>query len=152
MKQENTEKNIIVNKKAFHEYFIIQSWEAGIVLVGTEVKSLRDKKCNISDSYARIKNGEVYLINSHINEYEFGNRFNHNPLRDRKLLLNKSEIRKIDSKVKEKGLTLIVTRFYFKEGKVKVELALAKGKHTYDKRETIANKDFMRDQARKVKL
>jgi len=152
MKQQNGNNMVIQNKKAYHEYFILQTWEAGIVLVGTEVKSLRAKKCNINDSYAIVRNGEVFLINSHIEEYDHGNRFNHDPKRDRKLLLNKSEIRKIAAKVKEKGLTLVPLKIYFKNGKAKVELGLAKGKHLYDKRETIANKDFMREQSRKIKL
>ncbi len=152
MKQENTNYTVVVNKKAYHDYFILQTWEAGICLVGTEVKSLRAKKANISDAYATVKNGEVFLINAHINEYEQGNRFNHDPRRDRKLLLNRSEIRKISSKVKEKGFTLVPLKIYFKNGKAKVEIALAKGKHTYDKRESIADRDFMREQSRKIKI
>lgn len=152
MKQEYQFFTVVVNKKAYHDYFILQTWEAGICLVGTEVKSLRAKKANIADSYATIRKGEVFLINAHINEYEKGNRFNHDPRRDRKLLLNRSEIRKISSKVQEKGFTLVPLRIYFKNGKAKVELALAKGKHTYDKREAIANKDFMREQSRKIKI
>jgi len=145
------EKNITVNRKAQHEYFIIQTYEAGIVLVGTEVKSLREGKVNLVDSYATIKNGEVWLINAHISEYRQGNINNHNPTRDRKLLLNKNEIRKLIGKTKEKGLTLIPLRMYFKNGRVKVELALAKGKKSYDKRETIAKKDFQREQERRIK-
>jgi len=145
------EKNITVNRKAQHEYFIIQTYEAGIVLVGTEVKSLREGKVNLVDSYATIKNGEVWLINAHISEYRQGNINNHNPTRDRKLLLNKSEIRKLIGKTKEKGLTLIPLRLYFLKGNVKVELALAKGKKSYDKRETIAKKDFQREQERRIK-
>ncbi|HOJ37936.1 MAG TPA: SsrA-binding protein SmpB [Ignavibacteriales bacterium] len=152
MKQENTNYTVVVNKKAYHDYFILQTWEAGICLVGTEVKSLRAKKANISDAYATVKNGEVFLINAHINEYEQGNRFNHDPRRDRKLLLNRSEIRKISSKIKEKGFTLVPLKIYFKNGKAKVEIALAKGKHTYDKRESIADRDFMREQSRKIKI
>lgn len=145
------EKNITVNRKAQHEYFIIQTFEAGIVLKGTEVKSLREGKVNLVDSYATIKNGEVWLISAHISEYRQGNINNHNPTRDRKLLLNKSEIRKLIGKTKEKGLTLIPLRLYFLKGKVKVELALAKGKKSYDKRETIAKKDFQREQERRIK-
>jgi len=145
------EKNITVNRKAQHEYFIIQTYEAGIVLVGTEVKSLREGKVNLVDSYATIKNGEVWLISAHISEYRQGNINNHNPTRDRKLLLNKNEIRKLIGKTKEKGLTLIPLRMYFKNGRVKVEIALAKGKKSYDKRETIAKKDFQREQERRIK-
>jgi SsrA-binding protein len=146
------EKNIVVNRKALHDYYILQTYEAGIVLKGTEVKSLREGKGNLVDSYATIKNGEVWLINSHISEYKQGNINNHNPTRDRKLLLNKSEIRKLTGKIKEKGLTLIPLRLYFLRGKVKVELALARGKKSYDKRESIAKKDFQREQERKVKF
>lgn len=145
------EKNITVNRKAQHEYFIIQTFEAGIVLKGTEVKSLREGKVNLVDSYATIKNGEVWLLNAHISEYKQGNINNHIPTRDRKLLLNKSEIRKLIGKIKEKGFTLIPLRLYFLKGKVKVELALAKGKKSYDKRESIAKKDFQREQERRIK-
>uniref|UniRef100_A0A7V2ZJE6 SsrA-binding protein n=1 Tax=Ignavibacterium album TaxID=591197 RepID=A0A7V2ZJE6_9BACT len=151
MINENEEKNITVNRKARHEYHILQTYEAGIVLVGTEVKALREGKANLVDSYATIKNGEVWLVGAHISEYKQGNINNHNPTRDRKLLLNKSEIRKLIGKTKEKGLTLIPLRLYFKKGRVKVELALAKGKKSYDKRETIAKKDFQREQERKIK-
>lgn len=151
MEKAPEEKNITVNRKARHEYHILQIFEAGIVLVGTEVKALREGKANLVDSYATIKNGEVWLIGAHISEYKQGNINNHNPTRDRKLLLNKSEIRKLIGKTKEKGLTLIPLRMYFKNGRVKVELALAKGKKSYDKRETIAKRDFQREQERKIK-
>ncbi len=151
MINENEEKNITVNRKARHDYHILQSYEAGIVLVGTEVKALREGKANLVDSYATIKSGEVWLVGAHISEYKQGNINNHNPTRDRKLLLNKSEIRKLIGKTKEKGLTLIPLRLYFKKGRVKVELALAKGKKSYDKRETIAKRDFQREQERKIK-
>lgn len=151
MAKEIEEKNITVNRKARHEYHILQTFEAGIVLVGTEVKALREGKANLVDSYATIKNGEVWLVSAHISEYRQGNINNHNPTRDRKLLLNKSEIRKLIGKTKEKGLTLIPLRMYFKNGRVKVELALAKGKKSYDKRETIAKRDFQREQERRIK-
>lgn len=151
MINENEEKNITVNRKARHEYHILQTYEAGIVLVGTEVKALREGKANLVDSYATIKNGEVWLVGAHISEYKQGNINNHNPTRDRKLLLNKSEIRKLIGKTKEKGLTLVPLRLYFKKGRVKVELALAKGKKSYDKRETIAKRDFQREQERRIK-
>ncbi len=151
MKQQTDEKNITVNRKARHEYSILQTFECGIVLVGTEVKSLREGKANLVDSYAVIKNGEVWLLSLHISEYKQGNINNHIPTRDRKLLLNKSEIRKLIGKTKEKGLTLIPLRLYFKNGRVKVELALAKGKKVYDKRQDIAKKDFQRDQERRIK-
>jgi len=146
-----TEKNIVTNRKARHEYEILQVIEAGIVLQGTEVKSLRLGNANMVDSYANIKNNEVWLIGCHIAEYKYGNIANHEPTRSRKLLLNKSEIKKLFTKIKEKGLTLIPLRLYFKEGKVKVELGLAKGKKVFDKREDIKKRDFERDQDRKVK-
>ncbi|MBK8946824.1 MAG: SsrA-binding protein SmpB [Ignavibacteriae bacterium] len=151
MKEES--KNITHNRKARHDYAILQTLEAGIVLVGTEVKSCREHKANLVDSYAKIdSNGEVWLIGAHINEYTQGNRFNHIPNRDRKLLLNSKEIRKLDRQIMEKGNTLIALSLYFKKGKVKVELAVAKGKKSYDKREAIAKKDMQREAERKIKL
>jgi len=151
MKEQAEEKNITVNRKARHEYSILQTIEAGIVLVGTEVKALRQGKANLVDSYSKIQSGEMWLVNANISEYTQGNINNHEPRRERKLLLNKSEIRKLISKINEKGLTLIPLRLYFKKGRVKVELALAKGKNVYDKRRDIAKRDFERDQDRKVK-
>lgn len=145
-------KIVCQNKKARHDYHIIHTYEAGIVLKGTEVKSIRAGKINISDSYAKIKNGEVWLINAHISEYEKGNYNNHDPLRDRKLLLNKREIRKLISYTQEKGMTLVPLKVYFKKGKAKVELAVAKGKKLYDKREDIAKKDLQREYQRKIKI
>lgn len=152
MANEESIKDITVNRKARHEYSILQTFEAGIVLNGTEVKSLRQGKANLVDSYASLKNGEVWLIGVHISEYTQGNINNHIPTRDRKLLLNKSEIRRLIGKVKEKGLTLIPLKLYFKNGKVKVELALAKGKKVYDKRESIAKRDLQREQERRIKF
>lgn len=143
-------KTIITNRKAKYEFFILNTYEAGISLMGTEVKSLRAGKINLVDSYAVIKDGEVWLLSCHISEYDQGNINNHVPTRERKLLLNKSEIRKISSKLKEKGLTLVPLSLYFKNGKVKVELGLAKGKKIYDKRESIAKKDLKRDMERKL--
>lgn len=151
MKQQTEEKNIAVNRKARHEFTILQTFEAGIVLVGTEVKSLREGKANLVDSYAIIKNNEVWLLSLHISEYKQGNINNHIPTRDRKLLLNRSEIRKLIGKTKEKGLTLIPLRLYFSNGRVKVELALVKGKKVYDKREDIAKRDYQREQERRFK-
>ena len=144
-------KNITINRKVRHEYTILQSYEAGIVLQGTEVKSLREGKANMVDSYALIKSSEVWLVGMHINPYKQGNINNHEPTRTRKLLLNSSEIRKLIGKVAEKGLTLIPYRLYFKNGRVKVELVLAKGKKVYDKREDIRKRDFQREQERRVK-
>ncbi len=151
MTEQTNEKNITVNRKARHEYTILQTYEAGIALQGTEVKALRQGKANLVDSYATIKENEVWLVSAHISPYEQGNINNHEPTRTRKLLLNRSEIRKLIGKIKEKGLTLIPLRLYFKNGKVKVELALAKGKKVYDKREAIAKKDLQRNQERRIK-
>jgi SsrA-binding protein len=151
MEKQDQEKNITTNRKARHEYSILQTFETGIVLTGTEVKALRQGKANLVDSYANIEKGEVWLLSANISAYEQGNINNHEPTRQRKLLLNKSEIRRLIGKVKEKGLTLIPLRLYFKNGKVKVELAVAKGKKVYDKRETIAKRDFQRDQERRFK-
>lgn len=148
---EENHKNIAVNRKARFEYEILTTYEAGIVLQGTEVKALRQGKANLVDSYANLKENEVWLFGMHIGIYEQGNINNHDPLRTRKLLLNRSEIRKLIGKTKEKGQTLIPLRLYFKNGKVKVELALAKGKKVYDKRESIAKRDFQRGQERKIK-
>lgn len=151
MIQNSEEKNITVNRKAEHDYFIKQRYEAGIVLLGTEVKSLRQHKASLVDSYAIIQNDEVWLINSNIAVYDQGSYNNHDPLRKRKLLLNKNEIRKLKKAVEEKGNTLIPLRMYFKNGKVKVELALATGKRKYDKREDIAKKDLQREMQRRFK-
>ncbi len=148
---EDRIKIIVTNRKARFEYQIIQSFEAGIVLTGTEVKSLRSGKVNLTDAYAVIEANEVWLKSAQISEYKQGNINNHDPFRDRKLLLNKSEIRKFRSKIQEKGYTLIPLSMYFKNGKVKVEIGFALGKKLYDKREAIAKKDFNRSQERKIK-
>ncbi len=146
-------RNITVNRKARHDYSILQTIEAGIVLVGTEVKACRQNKANLVDSYAKIDlNGEVWLVGAHIGIYEQGNKFNHDTNRTRKLLLSKREIRKLDRALKEKGLTLIPLRMYFNRGKVKVELALAKGKKSYDKRAAIQKRDIQREEQRRIKL
>jgi SsrA-binding protein len=142
------EKLICQNKKAWHNYFIADKYQAGIVLLGTEVKSLREGKANLGDSYATIKSGEVFLVDTHISPYSFGNRLNHDPLRTRKLLLHKREIRRLIGKVQEKGFTLIPLRLYFSDGKAKVELGLAKGKKLFDKRETLKRKTMERDMER----
>ena len=151
MTESSAEKNITVNRKANHDYFILQTYEAGIVLVGTEVKALRQNKANLVDSYATLTNGEVWLHNANISVYEQGSINNHDPVRKRKLLLNKSEIRKLNKAVTEKGNTLIPLRLYFKDGLVKVELAVATGKRQYDKREDIAKRDLIREMQRKFK-
>ncbi|MBE3572819.1 MAG: SsrA-binding protein SmpB [Moorella humiferrea] len=142
-------KIVTDNRRARHEYTIIETYEAGIALTGTEVKSLRSGKANIQDSYARIENGELILHDMHISPYEQGNRFNHEPRRPRRLLMHRYEIQRLYGKVREKGLTLIPLKVYFNErGRAKVELALAKGKRLYDKREAIAARDAQREIAK----
>ncbi|KUO62325.1 SsrA-binding protein [bacterium BRH_c32] len=145
------EKNITVNRKATYDYFIKQTYEAGISLVGTEVKALRQHKANLTDSYATIRSGEVILLNCTISAFENGNINNHDPVRERKLLLNKSEIKKISRATNDKGATIIPLRLYFKGQKVKVELGIAFGKKSYDKREDIATREIKREIARNLK-
>ncbi|MBE7070849.1 MAG: SsrA-binding protein SmpB [Ruminococcaceae bacterium] len=144
-------KIIAENKKAFHDYFIDERFEAGIALSGTEVKSLRAGKVNLRDSYCQVKDGEIYLIGVHISPYENGNRFNLDPDRTRKLLMHKREIIRLYSKTKEDGLTLVPTKCYFKDSKVKFEIGLARGKKDYDKRDVEAEKQAKRDIDRAVK-
>ena len=138
-------KNIAKNSTAKHNYTIIDTLEAGIVLTGTEIKSIRNSKVNLKDSYAEIKNGEVFICSMHISPYEQGNIFNKDPLRVRKLLLHKLEIRRLMSKIKEKGYTLVPLQVYFKGSLVKVEIGLARGKKLYDKRDDLAKKDAKRE-------
>ena len=145
-------KLIANNKKAYHDYFILEKYEAGISLAGTEVKSLRMGKCSIKESFIRIENGEVYIYGMHISPYEKGNIFNKDPLRVRKLLLHRSEINKITGKIKEKGMALVPLKVYFKGSLVKVEIGLAKGKKLYDKRNDIAKKDQQREAQRDFKI
>lgn len=134
------------NKKATFEYFILDTFEAGIVLVGTEVKAIRDKTCQISESYIQIKNNEMYIYNMNIPEYAYGNLFNHEPTRVRKLLMHKKEILKMSMKVKKEGMTIIPLKIYFdNNNKVKLTIALAKGKHSEDKRASLKEKDMNRD-------
>jgi SsrA-binding protein len=130
------ERDASRNRAATHNYFLLEKFEAGIVLRGTEVKSVRAGRANLKDAYGLVKDGELWLINAHIGPYEHGNIFNHEPLRTRKLLVHKNELHKLIGKTQQKGLTLIPTRLYFRNGRVKVEMALAKGKQTWDKRET----------------
>ncbi len=141
-------KLICVNRKASFNYFFENIYEAGLILKGSEIKSVRNGKVNIADSYAIEKNGELYLINSHISSYKQASYSNHNPLDERKLLLNKKEINKLIGKIQREGFTLIPTRMYFKKGKAKIEIAVAKGKKQYDKRQAIKRKDWNRDKAR----
>lgn len=144
------EKNVATNRKARHEYFILESCEAGIALKGTEVKSLREGNASFQDCYANIKNGEVWLIGMHISPFEKGNINNHDPKRDRKLLLHKQEIRRLHAKISEKGLTLVPLRIYFKSNIAKIELGVARGKKLYDKREALAKRDVERDLQRRM--
>jgi SsrA-binding protein len=139
------EKLVCNNKRAFHEYFIEERYEAGMVLRGTEVKSLRMGRANLSDSFALVKGGEAFIHNLHISPYDFGNRENHDPERMRKLLLHRKEIDKLFGKVREQGYTLIPLRLYFRDGKAKIELGLAKGKKLHDKREDLKKKDMKRE-------
>ena len=147
-----SDRIVAKNKKAYHEYFIEDKYEAGLVLVGTEVKSIRQGKVNLKDSYVSIKNGEAFVYNMHISPYEKGNIFNKDPLRPKKLLLHKKEIEKLSSKMKEKGFTIVPVEVYFKGSLVKVEIALAKGKKLYDKRADIAKKDQKREAQRDFKI
>ncbi|MFO7713765.1 SsrA-binding protein SmpB [Desulfosarcina sp.] len=149
--ENNSIKVVAENRKARHDYIIEDKYEAGIVLAGTEVKSLRMGKANLKDAYARIKNGEVFVYQMHIGVYPFAYYDNHDPLRSRKLLLHRHEIRKLYGKVNEKGYSLIPLRLYFKAGKAKLSLALARGKQSHDKRDTIRRRDQKRELDRERK-
>lgn len=148
---EGERKVVCTNRKARHLYHILDTWEAGLVLTGTEVKSLRAGHATMTDAYAELRSEEVFLLNFHINPYEQGNRNNHEPTRTRKLLLNRREIRKLLGRTVEKGLTLVPLSVYFRGGYAKVEIALAKGKKAYDKRDAIQERDSKRDLARALK-
>lgn len=139
------------NKKARHDYQILETIEAGLVLTGTEIKSVRERRINLKDGFAQIHNGEAWLMNVHISEYTQGNRFNHDPLRARKLLLHKKEIQKLTGQTSEKGITIVPLKVYLKHGFAKVFLGIAKGKHDYDKRETIKKRDQEREIRRTLK-
>lgn len=152
MAKEKGSRMIANNKKAYHDYFIEETYEAGIALHGTEVKSLRMGKCSIKESFVRIENEEVYIYGMHISPYEKGNIFNRDPLRIKKLLLHKSEIRKMKGKIAEKGYTLVPLKVYFNRSLVKVEIGLAKGKKLYNKRQDIAKKDQRREAERDFKV
>ncbi len=152
MSKEDTDTVVVTNRKAYHDYFIEEKFEAGIVLLGTEVKSLRHGRVNLQDSYAAVRDGEVFLHHCHISPYSHGNMMNHDPIRVRKLLLHKKEINKLIGKTQLKGLTLIPLRIYFsKRGQAKVELGLAKGKKLYDRRETIKTREAGREVERAIK-
>lgn len=152
MAAKEKQKLVANNKKAYHDFFIDETYEAGIALHGTEVKSMRMGKCSIKESFIRIENGEVFVYGMHVSPYEKGNIFNKDPLRVKKLLLHKYEINKLQGKIKEKGYTLVPLQVYFKEGKVKVEIGLARGKKLYDKREDIAKKDQRREAEKEFKV
>ena len=151
-KGKETQKLIANNKKAYHDFFIDETYEAGIALHGTEVKSMRMGKCSIKESFIRIENGEEFVYGMHVSPYEKGNIFNKDPLRVKKHLMHKYEINKLAGKIKEKGYTLVPLQVYFKEGKVKVEIGLARGKKLYDKREDIAKKDQRREAEKEFKV
>ncbi|MCR5251401.1 MAG: SsrA-binding protein SmpB [Lachnospiraceae bacterium] len=151
MKNEGI-KQIANNKKAYHDYFILEKYEAGLSLVGTEVKSLRAGKCSIKEAYVRIEGGEAFVVGMNISPYEQGNIFNRDPLRTRKLLLHKREIAKLIGDTSEKGYTVMPLQVYFKNGRAKLEIGLAKGKKLYDKREDMAKKDLRRELERDFKV
>ncbi len=144
-------KVVANNRKAFHDFFIDETYEAGIALVGTEVKSLREGRINLRDSYAEVKDGELYLVGVHISPYEQGNIWNHDPLRRRKLLLHRDEIRRLTGKVNERGYTIVPTKVYFKGGRAKVEIGLARGKRLYDKRADLARREADREVEREFR-
>ena len=149
--REEAQKNIAENRKAFHDYHILETYEAGVALLGTEVKSIREGNVNLRDSFARVEDDEVWIYNVHISAYRNRGYSDHEPLRKRKLLLHRSEIRKLIGKTVEKGMTLVPVRLYFKDGRVKVAVSLAKGKQDYDKRETIKKREADRETRAAVK-
>jgi SsrA-binding protein len=144
-------KEILTNRAAFHEYHILDKFEAGVVLKGTEVKSVMLGRIQLKESYVTVKDGELWLFNAHISHYSHGNINNHEPLRTRKLLLHRREIEKLERETTLKGMTLVVTRIYWKSGRIKFEIGLAKGKKLYDKRETLKNRDIARDTQAQIK-
>jgi SsrA-binding protein len=149
--REKAQRNIADNRKALHDYHVLDTWEAGLALLGTEVKAIREGSVNLRDSYARINNGEVWLMNVHISPYSHTGYAHHDERRDRKLLLHRHEIQKLTGRVAEKGLTLVPLRMYLKKGRVKIALALAKGKQAHDKRETIRRREVDRETRAAVK-
>jgi SsrA-binding protein len=149
--RELAQSNISENRKAFHDYHLVETFEAGVVLLGTEVKAIREGRVNLRDSFARVENGEIYLCNVNISPYSHRGYANHEPLRQRKLLLHRSEIRKLVGKTVEKGMTLVPLRMYFKNGRVKVAISVAKGKKEYDKREAIKRRETERETRAAVK-
>jgi SsrA-binding protein len=150
-KTRSGDRVVAKNRKARHEFHVLQTWEAGLVLQGTEVKSLRDGKANLADAYARLDGGELWLYNMHVSPYEAGNRFNHDPLRRRKLLMHRSELRRLVGEVEQKGLTLVPLDVHFSGGIAKVDLALVRGKKLHDKRDTLRERAVARDMERGFK-
>lgn len=151
MARETGIKQVAGNRKAYHDYFIDETFEAGLALVGTEVKSLRAGRVNLRDSYAEVRGGELFLVGAHISPYDQGNVWNHDPLRPRKLLLHRREIDRIAARVRERGYTVVPTRLYFRDGRAKVEIGLARGKKEYDKRADLAKRDAQRDVERALR-
>jgi len=149
--REKAQSSVAENRKAFHDFHLIETFEAGLVLLGTEVKAIREGRVNLRDSFARVEGGEVFLYNVHISPYSHRGYADHEPLRRRKLLLHRSEIRKLIGKTVEKGMTLVPTRMYFKDGRVKIAVSVAKGKKDYDKRETIKKRETDRETRAAVK-
>lgn len=149
--KEKSSKTLVENRKAHHDYFIEESYEAGIALRGTEVKSIRAGRANMRDSFARVEGGQLFLYNVHISPYEQGNRFNHDPLRPRVLLMHKREVMRLLGLTQAKGYTLVATRLYLKDGKIKAEIGLAKGKKLYDKRDAEANRNAEREIAKAMR-
>ncbi len=151
MPQQNELQTVSRNKKAYHDYFVIDSYEAGIELFGTEVKSVRQGKINLKDAWCTIDDGELFVNGMHISPYEFGNIFNRDPLRKRRLLMHKREINRLFGEIKQQGYTLVPLSAYFKKGKLKIQVGLCKGKKNYDKRESIARKDAQREAERALR-
>jgi SsrA-binding protein len=149
--REKAQSSIAENRKAFHDYHLLETFEAGLVLLGTEVKAIREGRVNLRDSFARLENGEVFIYNMHISPYSHRGYADHEPLRRRKLLLHRDEIRKLVGKTVEKGMTLVPVRMYFKKGRVKISVSLAKGKKEYDKRETIKRREVDRETRAAIK-
>ena len=150
-KKDNGLQTVARNKKAYHDYFVLESFEAGIELFGTEVKSVRQGKVNLKDAWCSIERGEIYVNGMHISPYEFGNIFNRDPMRKRRLLMHKREINRLYGQLKQQGLTLIPLSAYFNRGRLKIQVGLCKGKKNYDKRESIARKDAEREAARELR-
>ena len=150
-KKDNGLETVARNKKAYHDYFVLESFEAGIELFGTEVKSVRQGKVNLKDAWCSIEKGEIYVNGMHISHYEFGNIFNRDPMRKRRLLMHKREINRLYGQLKQQGLTLIPLSAYFNRGRLKIQVGLCKGKKNYDKRESIARKDAEREAARELR-